>query len=137
MAGWVATPGNPWQPPATTATLTVACPATVPPGGIAVSRLLALAVVCLIVPAVSARPPHKQALAQHLGPYLPAKLNACTTCHLPDAPGAAEGEKPHNDFGARLAEVRRELRKAGRKYDIPSCLDAIADEDSDGDGTPN
>src|SRR4051812_871182 len=86
-----------------------------------------------------ARPAHKQALADYFGPFLAKKLNACTTCHLPDKPGdQAEGsEKPHNPFGARLKMVRDELRKAGKKTDIPSRLEAIAQEDSDGDGVSN
>src|SRR6266446_1227759 len=86
-----------------------------------------------------ARPPHKRALADYFGPFLAKKLNDCRTCHLPDRPGAKpeEGEKPHNAFGARLAAVRAELRRAGKKADLAARLDAIAEEDSDGDGAPN
>jgi hypothetical protein len=89
--------------------------------------------------AALARPPHKKALADHLGPSLPQKLNDCRTCHLPDTPGRdpLDADKPHNAFGARLKAVRAELRKAGKKSDIPTRLDAVADEDSDGDGTSN
>src|SRR5262249_25824067 len=79
----------------------------------------------------------KRAMIDYFGPALPAKLHACTTCHLPDKPDAAEGEKPHNTFGARLAELRVQRKKAGKKADIIDCLEAIADEDSDGDGVPN
>jgi hypothetical protein len=76
-------------------------------------------------------------MIEYFGSALPAKLHACTTCHLPDRPDAAEGEKPHNRFGARLATLRAERKKAGKRADIADCLEAIADEDSDGDGVSN
>jgi hypothetical protein len=93
-------------------------------------------------PAAQARPPYKKALADFLGPFLAAKLNDCRTCHLPDPPGQPSDpltatDKPHNAFGARLKEVKRELRKAGKKADLPSRILAIAEEDSDGDGVPD
>lgn len=102
-------------------------------------RLLTLAALLVAAPLASARPAHKQALAQHFGPFLGKKLYACTTCHLPEivGPTQEDDEKPHNPFGVRLKAVREELRKAGQKSDIPARLDAIAEEDSDGDGTPN
>jgi len=87
-----------------------------------------------------ARPAHKLALAQYFGSYLPKKLNDCRTCHLPDRPDKQaedETEKPHNAFGARLKEVRGELRKAGKSANIEACLERILDEDSDGDGVSN
>ncbi len=86
-----------------------------------------------------ARPAHKKALADYLGPFLAARLNDCRTCHLPDPPGKREEdeEKPHNAFGKRLREARVQLRKAGKPADLPAALDAVADEDSDGDGVPN
>jgi hypothetical protein len=94
----------------------------------------------LVTAPVSARPAHKQALADYFGPYLAAKLNDCRTCHL-SGQGAKSDEdeidKPHNVFGARLKEIKSKLRRAGRKIDIPSRIEAIADEDSDGDGVPN
>jgi hypothetical protein len=90
---------------------------------------------------VEARPIHKQALADYFGPFLAPRLNDCRTCHLPDKPGEVTdglpSEKPHNPFGARLATVKKELHKAGKKTDIATRLEAIADEDSDGDGVPN
>ncbi len=84
-----------------------------------------------------ARPPHKQALADYYGTFLTKSLNNCATCHLPDPPGAKDelsDTKPHNPFGARLKKVRTELQRADKKTDIPSRLEAIANEDSDGDG---
>ena len=83
-----------------------------------------------------ARPAHKKALADYLGPFLDKKLNNCRTCHVPYQPGT-EDEKPHNVFGARLGAVRKELSKASKATDIASRLEAIADEDSDGDGVSN
>jgi hypothetical protein len=96
---------------------------------------LAVLLVLAAFLSVQGRPPHKQAIAGHLGPFLPVQLNACTLCHLPDKPGA-EG-KPHNAFGARMKAVGEELARAGKPSDIASRFDAIADEDSDGDGVPN
>src|SRR5262249_2204401 len=88
-----------------------------------------------------ARPPHKLALAQYFGPFLPKKLNDCRTCHLPDKtdkPAIEQDyEKPHNAFGARLKEVRGELRKAGKPTTLEARLEDIRDEDSDGDGVSN
>jgi hypothetical protein len=88
-----------------------------------------------------ARPAHRRALADYFGPLLPKKLNDCRTCHLPDPPGTAADqlatEKPHNAFGARLKAVKAELRKAGKKTDIASRLEAVFQEDSDGDGVSN
>jgi hypothetical protein len=99
--------------------------------------LVAAGVLFGFAPAAIARPPHKQALAEYFGPYLPKKLHDCRTCHLPDRPGQEEGEKPHNPFGARLDVVRKELRRAGKPLTIESRLDAILQEDSDGDGVSN
>jgi hypothetical protein len=101
---------------------------------------LAVCAALLLSVRAEARPPHKQALADHFGPFLNKKLHDCRTCHVPEAPGPNDslGEnKPHNPFGRRLAAVRGELRKAGKKVTIPARLDAIADEDSDGDGASN
>ena len=80
-----------------------------------------LIVGCLLAinASASARPAHKKAIADYLGPFLPKKLNSCTLCHLPDAKGD-DGEKPHNVFGARLAAVRKELQRAGKSADVPS-----------------
>jgi hypothetical protein len=102
-------------------------------------RALTVALIALLLLAGNshAKPAHKQALLDYFGPALPKKLRDCRTCHLPDAPDAEEGTKPHNAFGARLAALRKEFRKAGKKTDIVSRLEAIAEEDSDGDGVTN
>jgi hypothetical protein len=100
--------------------------------------LLALALLFILAVHADARPAYKQALAQYFGPHLPKNLNACTTCHLPDAPGRKDdADKPHNAFGLRLKSVKDELRKAGKATTIDARLDAILDEDSDGDGVSN
>src|SRR5262249_36142994 len=103
-------------------------------------RLLPLVVLVALALPAQARPPHKKALAEYFGPYLAPKLNDCRTCHLPEKDRQAEEEyagKPHNAFGARLAKVRAELRKADKPYNLPARLEAIANEDSDGDGISN
>jgi hypothetical protein len=103
------------------------------------ARLFAPALVFALLPGpAAARPAHKQALADHLGPFLARGLNDCRVCHLPDAPDqTADDEKPHNPFGARLAAVRGELRTAGKPSEISNRVQAVAAEDSDGDGSPN
>jgi hypothetical protein len=85
-----------------------------------------------------ARPPHKKALADYLGPGLARRLNDCRTCHLPLDEGAdSEEARPHNPFGKRLKMVRSQLRKSGKPSGIPARIEAVAEEDSDGDGVPN
>jgi hypothetical protein len=103
--------------------------------------VLATTVLLLAAGNAAARPAHKQALVDYFGPTLAKKLNSCTTCHLPDPPGQKadplDSDKPHNAFGARLKAVRQELRRAGKPTTIADRLDAIANEDSDGDGVSN
>lgn len=101
--------------------------------------ILVLFALLAAVPPLQARPAHKKALADFLGAFLPHHLNDCRTCHVPEQPGEkhAEGEKPHNPFGARLYAVRRELRDADKDSTIPARIQAIAAEDSDGDGSAN
>jgi hypothetical protein len=104
------------------------------------SRLLltcSLAALVLSVGPAAGKPAHKRALIDYFGDALPTNLHACTTCHLPDRADAAEGDKPHNAFGARLASLRAERKKAGKKADIIDCIEDIANEDSDGDGVSN
>ena len=109
------------------------------PGGI---TWIVTVAVLLTSAATQARPAHKKALADYLGPFLATKLNDCRTCHLPDpsdrkADPVAENEKPHNPFGQRLRDVRKERRKAGLPSGLIDALEAIAEEDSDRDGVPN
>jgi cytochrome c553 len=99
--------------------------------------LLALACIPFLALPIHARPAHKQALAQYFGPFLPKKLNACAACHLPDTKSEDDTDKPHNLFGARLKSIRGELKKAGKAATIDARLDAVLDEDSDGDGVSN
>src|SRR5947209_4074494 len=61
--------------------------------------LLAAGLLLGAGPAARARPAHKRALADYLGPFLAKKLNDCRTCHLPDAPDRKDADdKPHNPF---------------------------------------
>jgi hypothetical protein len=102
--------------------------------------LCSLAIVLAGNRSAQGRPPYKKALADYFGPYLAAKLNDCRTCHLPDSGKDgpfADDEKPHNAFGARLKAIKRELSRAGKSTSITARLEAIAEEDSDGDGVPN
>ncbi len=102
--------------------------------------LTAIALIGLVLAGrpAGARPPHKKALADYLGPTLARKLNDCRTCHLvPEAGADPSEDRPHNAFGRRLKAVRSQLRKAGKPSGIPARIEAVANEDSDGDGVPN
>src|SRR2546421_12729880 len=48
-----------------------------------------------------------------------------------------ERERPQNAWGARLKAEKEDPRKAGKKTGIDARLDAILNEDSDGDGVSN
>jgi Protein of unknown function (DUF1553)/Protein of unknown function (DUF1549) len=104
-------------------------------------RVAMVAITILAGSSVQARPPHRQALADYFGPFLARKLNDCRTCHLPDPPGQPADNltdgKPHNAFGARLKAVKWELRRTGKPITIAARLEAVAEEDSDGDGVSN
>jgi len=100
--------------------------------------MLAGTVAFLAGSPVHARPAYRKTMQDYFGPFLAKKLNDCRTCHVPAPEGAsADDERPHNVFGARLKAVRDELKKADKPTDIASRLDAIAEEDSDGDGAAN
>src|SRR5262245_24640393 len=104
------------------------------------SFIMAIAAAGLVLAArpVQARPPHTKALAHYLGQTLARKLNDCRACHVEPEPGADPSEdRPHNAFGKRLKAVRATLRKAGKPSGIPARIEAIAGEDSDGDGVAN
>src|SRR5687768_14401877 len=68
----------------------------------------------------TAKPAHLKALAEHYGPFLPARLNNCGTCHLPSGAKAPTSlaEFPHNAFGKRLAALREPLEAAGKRADL-------------------
>jgi hypothetical protein len=105
----------------------------------ATQRGILVTVVCLLgCASAQARPAHKRALTDYYGPLLAKRLVDCRTCHVPDgAAGSDVSEKPHNAFGARLKAVKQELRRAGKPSTLVARLEAIALEDSDGDGVPN
>jgi len=90
-------------------------------------------------PAVLSTPANKAALEKHYDRFLSKALNRCTTCHLPGDKKSPESleEFPHNPFGDRLRNTRRELDQAGRKMDFTSRLALIAKEDADADGVDN
>src|SRR6266480_4360178 len=92
---------------------------------------------CITAP--RATPANRSALDRHFDRFLPRKLNACTTCHLPSDKKDPQSldEFPHNPFGARLRAEKKTLAAAGKPTDIPARITAIANEDSDGDGVDN
>jgi len=99
---------------------------------------LSLALTFAFAHPVQAKPPYREKMSAYFGHYLPKNLNTCQACHVPDKPGAAEDDhKPHNAFGKRLKTVRDELQKADKKTDIITRLEAIFQEDTDGDGVTN
>src|SRR5206468_369758 len=88
-----------------------------------------------------ARPPHKRALKNYYGELLSESLNACSTCHLTREQAGDEAfdeeAPPHNAFGRRLRQVGEEWEAQNRPSSLVPRLQAIADEDTDGDGVPN
>jgi hypothetical protein len=104
------------------------------------TAILSAVLFALALSPSSATPANKAAFVKYFGKFLPAKLDSCTTCHLPKqftSTPASLAEFPHNSFGHRLALAADELRKAGKRTDIPTRLRLIASEDSDGDGVDN
>lgn len=90
------------------------------------------------VPA-SATPANKKALVNHFESFLAARLDACTTCHLPSdnhSPQSLE-EFPHNPFGDRLRRLGGELKAGKRDASIANRIKATANEDADRDGISN
>src|SRR5262245_14229009 len=95
-------------------------------------RLTAGILAALLLPGPAASTPaNKKALTDFLGPFAPAKGVDCRTCHVAATPTPEEHD--HNPFGARLAALRKERMAA----DFRARLEAVADEDSDGDGAAN
>src|SRR5436190_23230688 len=104
------------------------------------ARMLVGLVLILSVSSVVATPANKAALLKYYGQFLPTNLNSCTTCHLPaklDHPPENLDEFPHNDFGKRLRSLGKQLMAEGKSKDIPTRLQIIAKEDTDGDGIAN
>ena len=99
--------------------------------------ILVAAITALSGATALATPANKAALGARYGRFLPARLDACSTCHQ-SAPGAKQGvtleDFPHNPFGARLRAVAEVLKKSGQRTDLGRRLEKIAGEDSDGDG---
>jgi hypothetical protein len=89
--------------------------------------------------AAIATPANKAALEKHYDRFLAKTLARCTTCHLPSDNKNPESldEFPHNPFGARLRAAGQQLVADGKKKDIPTRLQLVAREDSDGDGVDN
>jgi hypothetical protein len=90
-----------------------------------------------------ANPANRAAFSGHFGMLLPRKLDNCATCHRDShAPHASQlpasiAEFPHNPFGDRLRALGEDLRRAGKKADIPTRISLTATEDSDRDGVDN
>jgi hypothetical protein len=89
------------------------------------------------LPSAEAHPRYRKELAEYFGPPLAAKLNNCRTCHVTRGDDDQANGRVRNPFGARLHEVRDDLRKEGKKTKIPNRIEAVADEDSDRDGVAN
>ncbi len=102
--------------------------------------LLAGALALLPFSHLYANPANKKSLENYLGSFITRPLD-CRVCHQADPPGVKpsldEVDKPHNIFGLRLKALRKELARAGKPTDMETRLQAIADEDSDGDGVTN
>ena len=84
-----------------------------------------------------ARPTYKSALARSVGAPLPKKLNDCRTCHAPAARESQVSARTLNVYGQRLRKALPELRAARKRAGISNRLEAIANEDTDGDGVSN
>lgn len=92
--------------------------------------------------AAFAIPPHRQALKKYYGVHLAQSLHQCATCHLskdevPDPEEYDPEAPPHNVFGERLARLGEEFETEGKPTDVALRLEAVANEDADGDGVPN
>jgi hypothetical protein len=99
------------------------------------AELIALTAALACQQAARATPANKKALADYFGPLAPARGFDCRACHVAATP--TDDDHEHNPFGARLVAVRAELRKSGKPTDLRARLEAIVEEDSDGDGIAN
>src|SRR5262249_50972677 len=103
-------------------------------------RMIAMAAgwLGLVGPPAHARPPPQKAPAAYPRAAPARTPTDCRPCHVEPEPDADPSEdRPHNAFGRRLKAVRTELKKAGKPSGIPARIEAIAGEDSDGDGVAN
>jgi hypothetical protein len=98
---------------------------------------LVLILAGLALPSAQAHPRYRKELSEYFGPPLAARLNNCRTCHVTRGDDDQANGRVRNPFGARLHEVRDDLRKDGKKTKIPNRIEAVADEDSDHDGVAN
>lgn len=98
--------------------------------------LIATIIVLALAVSALANPANKQALTNHMGPFFLAKINDCRLCHVPGDILLGE-DKPRNSFGERLEAVEEELARLGKSSEFAARFEAIADEDSDGDGVSN
>ena len=104
---------------------------------LAISTLIA-ACLTMAGPPAWARPPHKKALADYLGPALPRNSTTAGPATCPSRRGRRLEEPGRT---TRLASGSRRCvsssRKLGKPSGIPARIEAVADEDSDGDGVAN
>ena len=114
-----------------------------PESGLMGHRKLALMIVGTALLGAALRPAARPTAAQEGTGRLSGPRRREQAQRLPDLPRSTrrgddpELERPHNAFGKRLKAVRLELKKAGKPSGIPARLEAVADEDSDGDGVAN
>ena len=107
-------------------------------------RRLGIAILVTACLGTAGPPALGQAAAQEGAGRLPGPRSGQEAQRLPDLPPARprreptpSEDRPHNPFGKRLKAVRSELKKAGKPSGIPARVEAVADEDSDGDGVSN
>ena len=90
-----------------------------------------------------ATPANRSAFSGYFGTFLSKRLDNCAACHRDShAPHSTVlpsslADFPHNPFGDRLRVLGEELRKAGKKADIPTRIALAGAEDSDHDGVDN
>jgi len=101
--------------------------------------LLLLAIPLGVGSLAQARPTYKATLARFAGMALAKRLNDCRTCHTAseDDDSAQINGRTLNVYGQRLRKVIPELRAVKKRAGITDRLEAIADEDTDGDGASN
>jgi hypothetical protein len=96
--------------------------------------------VVLVSPAADAHPRYRHNLGRHYDGQLEKRLEACTTCHVRNAPATSTGPEqmpPHNPFGARLLELKQAAGPGAAPLGLAARLEAVAGEDADRDGIPN